>query len=107
MDKKFSQKMFRQENIFLTKLIGEGNWSQVYEGFNIAKTQRYAVKVISEEKFKQTPKIKELTNAEISILKQCNNPNVIKMHHNFTREGHVFMVLDFCNQGDLGELLEN
>jgi serine/threonine protein kinase len=106
MQGKFNGRIFRDEDIIITKIIGQGNWSHVYEGFNTSKTRKYAVKVISEEKFRSTPKIRELTNAEINILKECNNPNVIKMHKSFSQEGHIFMVLDYCNQGDLGKLLE-
>ena len=55
----------------------------MYEATNLEETERYAVKVISERIFAQTPKIAELTKAEINILKDCNNPHVVKLIKTF------------------------
>lgn len=68
------------------KLIGSGNWSDVYLAYNSQNTEKYAVKVISFRKFKETPKLKVLTEGEKNILKNCNHPNVVKFYKSFEKE---------------------
>lgn len=89
----------------ITKIIGQGNWADVYSCIDNSVPIEYAVKVTSELKFKKTPKLKELIDAEIAILSQCNNQNVVKLIDNFSYRNHQFMVMEYCNGGDLGDLL--
>ena len=56
---------------------------------------------------KKKPKLKELVQTEISVLKNCNNDNVIKHIDSFMSDKHVFIVTEFCNEGDVQDYLEN
>jgi serine/threonine protein kinase len=43
----FSEHIIQHHDLQVVKAIGQGNWSVVYEAYNLAKTLKYAVKVIS------------------------------------------------------------
>lgn len=73
----FSQSLVGKYNI--EKIIGQGNWADVYSCVDRDTCIKYAVKVTSEFKFKKTPKLKQLVKGEIAILRECNNQNVIKL----------------------------
>lgn len=87
------------------KLIGQGNWADVYSCVDRDTSIRYAVKVTSELRFRKTPKLRQLIRAEIAILRECDNENVIKLVDEFTHRQHQFMVMEYCNGGDLRDLL--
>lgn len=55
---------------------------------------------------KQTPKLEELVQTEIKVLKQCKNENVIRFVDNFATEKTVFIAMEYCNGGDLEGYLE-
>ncbi len=42
----FSNKVYQQHDIKFIKIIGQGNWSDVYLAYNLSLTEKYAVKVI-------------------------------------------------------------
>lgn len=56
----FSGRIYKQHDVKIVNMIGQGNWSDVYQAVNLDGTQKYAVKVMSEAKFKEVPKVKEL-----------------------------------------------
>jgi serine/threonine protein kinase len=49
----------------------------------------------------KTPKLKELVDTEIRVLKTCKNPNVIKFIDSFYSARSVFIAMEYCNGGDL------
>lgn len=44
----FSSKVYQQHDIKFIKMIGQGNWSDVYLAYNLDTTEKYAVKVTPE-----------------------------------------------------------
>lgn len=48
-----------------------------------------------------TPKLKELVKTEITVLKRCNNENVIKLIDSFETDKNVYILMEFCNGGDM------
>ena len=65
------------------RLIGQGNWADVYLAENVDTLEKLAVKTTSNKKFNEVPKLRELVQAEINILRSCNNPNVVKLVDSF------------------------
>lgn len=49
----------------------------------------------------ETPKLKELVQTEITVLKRCRSENVIKYIDSFSSEKEVFIFTEFCNGGDM------
>lgn len=54
---------------------------------------------------KEVPKLKQLIQSEISILRSCDNPNVVKLIDEFDYKDHKFIVLEYCNGLELGDIL--
>lgn len=62
-------------------------------------------KVIPKKSMIETPKLKELVKTEITVLKRCNNENVIKLIDSFETDKNVYIIMEFCNGGDMEEYL--
>ena len=58
-------------------------------------------KIIAKKKMVETPKLKELVQSEILVLKKCRSENVIKYIDSFSSEKEVFIFTEFCNGGDM------
>lgn len=80
--------------------IGIGNFSEVWkaidQNFNFV-----AVKILDDKQIRAQPKVLELLQSEIYILKTINNKNVVKLYEHIVQKGKHFLVLEYCNQGDL------
>lgn len=53
----------------------------------------------------ETPKLKELVQTEITVLKKCKSENVIKYIDSFSSDKEVFIFTEFCNGGDMENYL--
>jgi serine/threonine protein kinase len=65
-----------------------------------------AIKIIPKRVFKQTPKLKALYDSECNILKKINNPNVVKYIDDFETVNNAYLVLEYCNEGDMEEYMQ-
>ena len=59
------------------------------------------------DRFKMTKKSIKNLHDEIQILRNLDSPYIIKLHDTFKTERHFYLILDFCNGGDLEGLLEH
>lgn len=46
-------------------------------------------------------KFYELLENEIKVLKTCDNANIIKLYAIKKTANHFYLMLEFCNQGDM------
>jgi serine/threonine-protein kinase ULK/ATG1 len=53
----------------------------------------------------ETPKLKELVQTEITVLKRCKSENVIKYIDSFSSDKEVFIFTEFCGGGDMENYL--
>lgn len=58
------------------------------------------------QKFKETPKLKELFQSEITILKKVHNENVVAFVDYFENSDSCLLVQEFCDSGDLEQHLK-
>jgi serine/threonine protein kinase len=79
----------------------------VYQGVNDKNQNFVAIKATKLSKLNKSPKLKELIKTEINVLKQCNNDNVIKYLDSFYSNEYLFIVTEYCNEGDLETYLAN
>ena len=61
---------------------------------------------MSVEKFKQTPKLSEFTNNEISILTKINHPNIIRFVEMLRTANNYYLVYEYCNGGTLADYIK-
>ena len=81
------------------KCIGKGSFAKVYYGVNRTTGQEVAIKKIS---FYNLPdNIKTKTLSEIEILKSIDHPNIIKLYEYFFDNNYLFLITEYCNNGDL------
>lgn len=54
---------------------------------------------------KRIPKVDQLNLerivAEFTILKQCDHPNIVKIYEVLENETHVFLIMEYCEGGEL------
>ena len=90
-------------NYTLKQCIGKGSFGDVFLTVKDGSSQLFATKRI--EKVKAEPLKKYLIN-EISILKQLNHRNIIKIDDFKMTRNHYYIMFEFCNGGSLGDCLK-
>ncbi len=80
--------------IFLSKKLGDGLTSFVYEGLDIITNEKVAIKVIDKNKYIK----KSLISNEIDILNLVkNNNNFIKLIDNFEDSVNYYLVFEYAD----------
>ncbi|CAD8151901.1 unnamed protein product [Paramecium pentaurelia] len=73
---------------------------------NTKNNQIVAIKVIS---FQQliTPISKSLLKNEIQVLSLIDHPNLMKIYDTFETKNNRYLICEYCNDGDLAEILDS
>jgi serine/threonine protein kinase len=80
-------------------ILGRGSFSVIYKGYRISDNMPIAVKKITRV-ISQT----YLKN-EVSLMKSLNHPNIIKLYDVIYEKDKVYMILEYCNGGDLSKYI--
>ncbi|CAG7817255.1 unnamed protein product [Allacma fusca] len=86
-------------------LIGHGAFAMVFKGKNKKTGQCVAIKSITK---KNLAKSQALLTKEIAILKELtalHHENVVALFECRETPNHVFLVMEYCNGGDLADYL--
>ncbi len=86
--------------------IGAGAFGQIFKVQLVDTGQIFAMKSISKDYLFKTKQLKYALN-ECKILKEVDNPFVIKMHYAFQTPKYLHFVIDFCEGGDLSMHITN
>ena len=93
----------------VNKKLGEGSFAAVYEGRNAKTGDRVAIKQISNSKVTQIgQKLEQAIEREIHVLKEVSaydNPYLLKIYDYFESYNNRYVVLEFCDSGDLQDVL--
>ncbi|KAK3702078.1 hypothetical protein QZH41_014767 [Actinostola sp. cb2023] len=85
-------------------LIGHGAFAVVFKGHHRKKEDFVvAIKVISKKNLSKT---QTLLAKEIKILKELHHENVVALYDCQERPSSVFLVMEYCNGGDLADYLQ-
>ena len=84
---------------FYLNPIGNGSFSTIYKGYRITDKLPIAVKKIT--------KIidKKYINSEIDLMKKINSKYIIKLFDVIHYKNHLYLFLEYCNQGDLSKYI--
>ena len=96
------------DNLILEKPLGKGAFGQVYLTKMIGdknKDKIFATKVYERDKIEGTEAFKYLTN-EINILHELKHPNIVQFVEVKKTKKHYYIVMEFCNGGELEKALE-
>lgn len=77
--------------------LANGAFGQVYLASHRTTSQQFAIKVIQKKRVKD---YKTFIN-EINILRKLEHPNIIKLHEIWEWSECCFLVLEYCQGGEL------
>lgn len=86
--------------------LGRGQFGVVYKATKLDSKQTFAVKELYKKKFVYNEVLKKLFHTEVDIMKSTNHPNVLHLYDLLETHDRYFMVVNFCNNGDLEDLLK-
>lgn len=89
-------------------VLGEGSYGKVKEVLDTETLCRRAVKILKKKKLRKIPSGIKNVKREISLLKQLNHRNIIKLIDVLYNEEKqkMYMIMEFC-VAELQEMLEN
>ena len=67
----------------------------------------FAVKIIEKKRLnKSGGKLMKLFETEVSIMSELNHPNIMHLYEYMETANNYYLVIQFCNNGDLEKYLE-
>ena len=84
--------------------IGNGKFGLIKLGINKKTKKQVAIKIMSKKDM--TNQDLELVRTEIEILKICQHPNIIQLYDVFENLDYFYIIMEYCNGGDLFSYLE-
>ena len=88
----------------LFKYIGKGAYGKVYLTIKKNSSDLFATKMIDLQNEKLKKMNKYLDN-EIKIMELLNHPNIIKLYETIRLNNRLYLIMEFCNGGNLLDLL--
>ena len=77
--------------------IGQGSYGSVTRGTNKSTGVVRAIKTISKSQVKNIERFRQ----EISIMKQLDHPNIIRLFETFEDNRNIYLVMELCSGGEL------
>ena len=87
------------------KLLGEGSFGKVYLTKREGDPNKYATKMLDRKVIDSSEAKKYLVN-ELKILSYLEHPNIVKFIDLKKTKKHYFIMMEFCNGGELSKALE-
>ena len=87
-------------------LLGSGSFGDVYKVKRKKNNAIRALKEINKKYLKEINASNELKN-EINILKEIDHPNILKIYEFFEDNEKLYIVMEFCDSGDISEKMDN
>ena len=83
--------------------VGQGAFGEAWKVESRLKNKTYIMKEISIRSW--SDRDMEMGRNEISILKSCEHPSVVKYKDDFYERGKLLIVMEFCSGGDLANFI--
>ena len=87
--------------------LGEGAFGKVYEGIDTRNNTKVAIKKLDMKTFSRDPYLHKQIISEIQILKKFNHPNIVKFIDMINTQNSLYIVTEFCRDGDLRNHLKS
>ncbi|XP_042424239.1 serine/threonine-protein kinase ATG1c-like isoform X1 [Zingiber officinale] len=85
--------------------IGAGAFSTVWRARHRVRGTEVAVKEIVMDRLSK--KLQENLLSEVFILRRINHPNIIALYDFIQTSGRIYLVLEYCKDGDLSVYIQN
>ena len=89
----------------LQETIGKGAFAETFLGSKKGSTQKYTIKKF-KKKSNYEEVIKKFIEEGISILKDIDHPNIIKLYEKKDKENEFYVIEEYCNGGNLRIFLD-
>ena len=93
------------DQYILEKSLGKGAYGEVYLTTIKGDSKLIATKKI-DKSFCENPITKKYLINEINILKMLNHPNIVKFIDLKRTNNHYYIMMEYCNGGELHKVLE-
>ncbi|KAM3128098.1 hypothetical protein pb186bvf_019799 [Paramecium bursaria] len=95
----------RIKNYVIIKQIGSGGYGRVYQVQHTLTNEFYAMKAVAQSTFKNhNGKVGFLHQSEIDNMKRIDSPFVVKFVESFEQHKYSYIVMEYCNEGDIEKL---
>ena len=84
--------------------LGKGKFGLVKLGIHKESGRKVAIKIINKKLVESSDV--QLVKSEIDILKIARHPNIIKLYDVFENEEFIYIIMEYCEGGDLFSYLE-
>nr|XP_020825666.1 serine/threonine-protein kinase Nek3 isoform X3 [Phascolarctos cinereus] len=92
------------DNYTVLKVIGEGSFGRALLVQQESSNQKYAMKEI------RLPKsLSDVKNSrkEAVLLAKMKHPNIVAFKESFEADGHLYIVMEYCDEGDLMQKIKH
>ena len=93
------------DNLILSKSLGKGAFGEVFLTKIEGKNGLYATKRLDRAYSEREDNIKRLGN-EIKVMQKIQHPNLVSLIELKKTKSHLYLVMEFCNGGDLTSCLK-
>lgn len=93
-------------NYVLEKVLGQGQFGKVWRARHKDTKDLYAIKVISIKKIEVNPILVRLLHTEIQVMHDINHQNILHCFEFMKSRENYYLVLQYCNQGDMEKFME-
>ncbi len=93
--------ILRKHGFAIERKLGQGGFGEVLLVKHEISQQLYALKTLKNKR-KQNP---EDILREIKAIAALKHPNIINYQHSFIEDNELFMVMEYCKNGNLSELI--
>ena len=94
------------DNLTLEKELGRGQFGAVYLTKLDNDNTPYATKVYDRQTIEKSEDLLRYIKTEATILKNLNHPNIVKLKEVKKTKKHYYIVMEFCNGGELSQNLK-
>jgi serine/threonine protein kinase len=84
--------------------MGTGSYSVVYRGRSLLDNRPVAIKVVNKSLIKDELAYENMKK-EIKIMGELDHPNIIKFHAVFQTVNNIYIIMEYCNEGTLLQLI--
>jgi serine/threonine protein kinase len=92
------------EDFNIIQELGSGSYAKVILARHLLNGKVYAIKKINKNMLNNYEKQHEV-HIEKLILSELRHPNIIKLHKTFQDKKHLYFVIEYCKNKDLGRLI--
>ena len=93
------------DNLYLSKSLGKGAFGEVFLTKIEGKSGLYATKRLDRAYSEREENMKRLAN-EIKVMQKIIHPNLVSLIELKKTKSHLYLVMEFCNGGDLTSCLK-